>query len=333
MNKVLSRKRAFDLLDKFSGAKVLVIGDLMIDHFIWGSVSRISPEAPVPVVEVARENLLLGGSGNVLNNIIAMGGQAYLSGVIGKDSMGKWLVEKLKESRVDTEGLIIENGRPTTVKTRIVAHNQQMVRFDRESKKKIAPASLQKILNHVAKIKNEIHVIVVSDYNKGVVSEALLKGIREITIGSSIAICVDPKQNDFSIYRGADVITPNHHEAARAMGLEQINGSDAPSEDEIGREAMACLKNLDSRALLITRGEEGMSLFEKDGKRIHIPTVAKEVFDVTGAGDTVIGVFALSLAAGASFKEAAVLANYAAGIVVGKIGTATVTREEFQRVL
>ena len=333
IKKILTRKRALTLLNQFSRGKVLVVGDLMVDHFIWGSVSRISPEAPVPVVDVTKESLLLGGSGNVLNNIISLGGQASLTGVIGKDDMGNWLRRKLKESDVDTRGLIVEMKRPTTVKTRIVAHHQQMVRFDRESKKKIDPASTQKILHHVEDIKNEIRAIIVSDYNKGVISERLLNGIQEITAGCSIPICVDPKQNDFSIYRGVDVLTPNHHEAARALGLDQINGSEAPPEEIIYAGAMDCLRRLNIKALLITRGEEGMSLYEKDGNVVHIPAVAKEVFDVTGAGDTVIGVFALSLAAGAAFREAAALANHAAGIVVGKIGTATVSRDELQRVL
>jgi D-glycero-beta-D-manno-heptose-7-phosphate kinase len=333
MKKILSRKRGLDILKRFDRSKVLVIGDIMVDHFIWGSVSRVSPEAPVPVVEVAKESLLFGGSGNVLNNIIALGGSPSLAGIIGKDEMGDWLCRNLKDIDVDTRGLIVEKGRPTTIKTRIVAHHQQMVRFDRESKRKIDGTSLQKMLNHIENLKNEVRAIIISDYNKGVVSETLLNGIRKINFGHSAAICVDPKQNDFSLYRGVDVITPNHHEAAHALGLERINGSEAPSAARISREAIDCLKRLDIKALLITRGEEGMSLFERDGNVIHIPAVAKEVFDVTGAGDTVIGVFALSLAAGASFKEAAVLANHAAGIVVGKIGTATVSRDELQRVL
>lgn len=331
--KILTRRRGLELLDKFNSARVLVVGDLMVDHFIWGSVSRISPEAPVPVVEVSKEDLLLGGSGNVFNNIVSLGGQALLAGIIGKDPMGDWLVRKLKASGADTMGVMVEKGRPTTVKTRIVAYNQQVVRFDRESKKKIDPAGVEKILKHVAQMKNEIHAVVVSDYNKGVVTGRLLKGLREIVGDRSIAICVDPKQSDFSLYRGVDVVTPNHHEAARALGLERINGGSAAEQARLGKEAVGCLKRLDIKALLVTRGEEGMSLFERDGNVIHVPAAAKEVFDVTGAGDTVIGVLALSLAAGATFREAAVLANHAAGIVVGKIGTATVSREELQRVL
>ena len=333
IKKILTRKKALALLDRFSTCKVLVIGDVMVDHFIWGSVSRISPEAPVPVVEVSKESLLLGGSGNVLNNILSLGGQASLAGVIGSDEMGDWLIRNVEASGADARGLIMEKGRPTTVKTRIVAHHQQMVRFDRESKRKADSVSTQKMLDYVDRCKKQIGAIIVSDYNKGVVSEPLLDGIRDIAGGRSIPVCVDPKQNDFSIYGGVDVLTPNHHEAARALGLDQINGREAPPEGKIHQAAMDCLQRLGIRALLITRGEEGMSLYERDGRATHIPTVAKEVFDVTGAGDTVIGVFALSLAAGASFREAAVLANHAAGIVVGKVGTATVSRDELQGVL
>ncbi len=333
IKKIISRKRGLELLGRFGKTRVLVVGDLMVDHFIWGRVERISPEAPVPVVEVAKESLLLGGSGNVLNNILSIGGQASIAALIGRDLMGSWLTRILKDMQVDVGGLVSEKGRPTTVKTRIVAHHQQMVRFDRESKRKIAPADIRRILDHVDSIKNDIRAIVISDYNKGMVSERLLAGIREIAFENSIPLCVDPKQHDFSLYRGVDVITPNHHEAARALGLERVNGGDAKSELNLWRETASLLEKLDIKAMLITRGEEGMSLIERDGSCIHIPAFAKEVFDVTGAGDTVIGVFALSLAAGAAFREAAALANHAAGIVVGKIGTATVSREELERVL
>jgi D-beta-D-heptose 7-phosphate kinase/D-beta-D-heptose 1-phosphate adenosyltransferase len=326
---ILTKKRAEAIIEGFPRAKVLVVGDIMVDHFIWGRVSRISPEAPVPVVEVQADNLLLGGCANVLNNIYAMGGRVFGAGVVGTDAMGDRVVEEFRKRGIDIAGIIREPERPTTLKTRIVAHSQQVVRFDRESRRSVAPGSIERILSYVRGLRGELGAVVISDYNKGVVIRELLDGIREALAGNGAIICVDPKQNDFSLYRGFDVITPNHHEAARATGTEYLPGADL-----VGM-GMSILQRYSFRAVLVTRGEEGMSLFERDGKVRHtfFPTQAKEVFDVTGAGDTVIGVFALAVASGASFKEAAFLANHAAGIVIGKVGTATVSRQELIGVL
>ncbi|MEN6507991.1 MAG: D-glycero-beta-D-manno-heptose-7-phosphate kinase [Smithella sp.] len=329
MNKDISRIKALKIIANFSRSAVLVVGDVMVDHFIWGKVSRISPEAPVPVVDVQKDSVMLGGSANVLNTIYAMGGRVYMAGVIGNDDTGKELLRQLKEREIDKAGIVIEKGRPTTLKTRIVAHGQQVVRFDSESKKPIPKTSCDKILAYVKSLRDKIGAIVISDYSKGVVSRELIDGIRSIIRDSKIFLCVDPKQSDFSIYEGVHVITPNHHEAGRAAGLEFVNGDDLLKLGE------TLLAKYDFQALLVTRGEEGMSLFER-GSRIahtHFPAQAKEVYDVTGAGDTVIGVLALSLAANANLKEATSLANHAAGIVVGKVGTSTVSREELISVL
>lgn len=330
--KIVSSRRAKEIIENFSHARVLVVGDMMVDHFIWGKVSRISPEAPVPVVEVKRESYLLGGSANVLHNVIAMGGKVFASGVVGADERGAWLIRELKEMKVDTGGIVEEKGRPTTVKTRIVAHSQQMVRYDRESRQPIGTGSIREIVKYIEKIRDGLGAVIISDYSKGVISGTLLDGIREVTAGNSITTCVDPKQSDFSFYRGFDVVTPNHHEAQRALGIEDINGG---GEDPVRilKAVGALLDRFELKAMLITRGEEGMSLYERGGAVTHIPAVAREVFDVTGAGDTTIGVFSLSLAAGASFREAAFLANQAAGIAVGKVGTATVSKEELMRTL
>ncbi|PIV02936.1 MAG: D-glycero-beta-D-manno-heptose-7-phosphate kinase [Syntrophobacterales bacterium CG03_land_8_20_14_0_80_58_14] len=316
-------------MDNFPRSRVLVVGDIMADHFIWGKVSRISPEAPVPVVEVTKDNFMLGGSANVQNNILAMGGRVHLTGVVGADETGRRLLTEFRSRGVDTEGIVVETGRPTTLKTRIVAHGQQVVRFDREERKPVQAKSIQKILTYIESLRDDLGALVISDYSKGVVTRPLLDGIRKVIAGRPIFTCVDPKQRDFAVYQGFDIITPNHYEAGHAAGEEMQNG-----QDHI-RVGMKLLQQYDFRALLMTRGEEGMSLFEKDGRIRHtvFPTAAREVFDVTGAGDTVIGVLALSLAAGASFREAAYLANHAAGIVVGKAGTATVTREELRGVL
>ena len=329
MKRIMSNRRAFAVIENFSRSRVLVVGDIMADHFIWGKVSRISPEAPVPVVEVKKDSFMLGGCANVLNNIFAMGGRVHLAGVVGSDETGRQLLAEFRSRGVDTGGIVVEAGRPTTLKTRIVAHGQQVVRFDREDRKPVQAKSVRKILSYIESLRDDLGALVVSDYNKGVVTRPLLEGIRKVIAGRPIFTCVDPKQRDFSLYQGFDIVTPNHYEAGRAAGEEMQNGQDHV------RVGMKLLQQYDLKALLMTRGEEGMSLFERDARMRHtaFPAEAREVFDVTGAGDTVIGVLALSLAAGASFREAAYLANHAAGIVVGKAGTATVTREELKSAL
>jgi D-beta-D-heptose 7-phosphate kinase/D-beta-D-heptose 1-phosphate adenosyltransferase len=329
MKKILSKKRAFEIIENFPRSKVLVVGDIMIDHFIWGKVARISPEAPVPVVEIQSDSLLLGGCANVLNNVFSLGGKVYGAGVIGADDMGKRLLLEFRNRKIDTAGIVVEADRPTTLKTRIVAHGQQVVRFDQESREPIRPSSIEKITKYIKKLRNDLGAVVISDYNKGVVTKHLLDGIRRITSGKGIPVCVDPKQNDFSLYKGFDIITPNHLEAGRAAGMDIIDGNDVA---KIGR---TLLSKFGFKALLVTRGEEGMNLFESNDKTMHttFPTEAREVFDVTGAGDTVIGVLALCVAAGATLKEAAALANIAAGIVVGKVGTATISLDELKEVI
>ena len=327
MENIIDRKRALDIISRFHDSKVLVVGDIMVDQFIWGKVSRISPEAPVPVVKVTAESLLLGGCANVLNNVFSMGGRVAISGIVGSDNMGSWLIDKLREMNIDTAGIIVERERPTIVKTRVVAHSQQVVRFDREDKSPVARDSLQRIIKYIESMKDDLGAIIISDYNKGVFSEELIRGIREITSRSGIILCIDPKQSDFSIYRGCDLITPNHQEMGRALGMEFENS------DDITKGGRTLIREYDFGAVLVTRGEEGMSLFENDGVVTHIPTVAREVFDVTGAGDTVIGVFALCVAAGATLKEASVLSNHAAGIAVGKVGTAPVYQDELEKAL
>jgi D-beta-D-heptose 7-phosphate kinase/D-beta-D-heptose 1-phosphate adenosyltransferase len=333
MKKVIDRKRAQEIINRFPEAGVLVVGDVMVDHFIRGKVSRVSPEAPVPVVDVQADHLLLGGCANVINNIYAMGGRVYGAGIVGEDEMARRIQEEFRQRRIDPAGLVIEAGRPTTLKTRIIAHGQQVVRFDRESRQFAALESIDKILAYIRTLRGDLGAIVISDYSKGVVTEALMAGILELVSGSNIVVCVDPKRSDLSLYQGVDIITPNHHEAGKAVGF------DAPTGGDIVKVGESLLSRYDFKSLLITRGEEGMSLFERDGLKgseiVHtfFPTEAKEVFDVTGAGDTVIGVFALCMASGATFKEAAAISNSAAGIVVGKVGTATVTRQELKKIL
>lgn len=329
MSRLFTRKRILEIMDQFTHAKVMVVGDIMLDHFIRGRVARISPEAPVPIVDVQSDHMLLGGSANVMNNIHAMEGKVYGVGVVGNDETGERLLTELQKKQIVTAGIIREDNRPTTLKTRIVAHGQQVVRFDRESRSPISDETIDKMISYMATIRDELGAVVISDYSKGVVMEPLLKGIRRIFAGSGVVVCVDPKKTDFSSYKGFDIVTPNHHEAGKAVGFEIV---DRASLVKAGREL---IRNYDFKALLITRGEEGMSLFERDGSIRHteFSSEAREVFDVTGAGDTAIGVFALSMASGATFREAAFIANRAAGIAVGKVGTATVTRKELKRTL
>ena len=329
------REMVFDLnpvslaraIDAFPKTRVLVIGDIIMDEYIWGDVSRISPEAPVPVVDVKRETKMLGGAGNVVNNISSLGGEAILCGVVGDDSRGRQVVKMVKSLGAVTEGILQEPDRPTTIKTRIVAQHQQVVRFDRESRREILPESVERLLGFVSKMRKEIHAIVVSDYAKGVITPRLMKGLRDLVADSGIVLGVDPKKNNFEHYKGIDVITPNHHEASAFSGIDIID------DETLERAGKQILRNLKCRSVLITQGKDGMTLFEKRGEPVHIPTVARKVFDVTGAGDTVISTFCLGLAAGMDLKSAALISNFAAGIVVGEVGTSTVKAEELKRVI
>lgn len=323
MRRYLTIKKANALIDKFRRSRVLVIGDLIMDHFIWGNVRRISPEAPVPVVEVTSESIMLGGSANVVNNITSLGGGALVTGVVGRDEDGKRLVRFLKEKEVATDGIVTDQGRPTTIKTRIIAHNQQVVRFDREDKTKIGTRSSEKVIKYIKKAVKDADVVVISDYAKGLITERLMTDTTALCRKAGVPVVVDPKMEHFDFYRGVSVVTPNNLEASIASGIDIVD------ERSLHRAGEVLLNRLGCRALLITRGENGMSLFENTTDT-HIPTVAQEVYDVSGAGDTVIGVLALALAAGAGFREAAVLANFAAGVVVGKVGTATCTPEELK---
>lgn len=311
--------RLLDAMDRFPEVKVLVVGDVMLDVFVWGKVGRISPEAPVPVVDVTKETRLLGGAANVINNIVSAGGRALLAGVIGQDRPARSIIRMVKELGVDPGGLAADPDRPTSVKTRVVAHAQQVVRVDRENKSPLDKNVSGQMLSFLEGAAEEVDAVIVSDYGKGVVTPALMNGIRRIFTGQGKIVAVDPKVNNFKLYRKATVITPNHHEASLGAGLT------IDSERALGRAGRKILGDLDCDSVLITRGDQGMTLFEKHGPASHIPTEAREVFDVTGAGDTVIAVLTLGLAAGLSRVEAAVLANFAAGVVVGEVGTSAVT--------
>ena len=315
-------------IDRFPRARVVVIGDIIMDEYIWGDVSRISPEAPVPVVEVQHETKTLGGAANVIHNMATLGAGPVLCGVIGEDRTGRQILNRIDQMGLKTDGMVVESGRPTSIKTRIVAHNQQVVRFDRESKRNIAPESIDKILGFIGKNLDALDAIVVTDYGKGVISAPLMKGLRDLIRPASersIIIAVDPKTGNFEYYHEVDVITPNHHEAGTYCGFEITD------EETLRRAGQKMLHELNCRSVLITQGKDGVTLFENGGETTHIPTVAKKVFDVTGAGDTVIGTLSLGLASGLDLKSAAVLSNFAAGIVVGEVGTSTVNAEELKK--
>ncbi len=313
---------------KFADANILVLGDIIVDHFIWGSVSRISPEAPVPVVDVTKENLMLGGAANVLHNIYALGGNSSICGLIGNDAMGDHLLNLLAELSSPTSGVIRTENRPTTLKTRIIAQSQQVVRFDREKKGTPAQERLDELYRFLDENLTTFDAVIVSDYNKGVISMPLMDYLRDqLANNHTIPLIVDPKPNVPQRFGGASIITPNHHEA------ELMSGMSIDSDENLLKAATTLQDKLDSEAVLITLGEAGMALFQKDKPLFTIPTMAQEVYDVTGAGDTVIATLALGMAVGLTYAEAATLANFAAGIVVGKVGTATASTDELLEVI
>ena len=326
MMKRLTQERAASIVEEFSGKRIVVLGDLMLDEFIWGRVRRISPEAPVPVVEVDRQTLALGGAGNVVSNLVALGAVATPVGMVGDDSDAERLRRAFRELDVSTDGLVPDGARPTTVKTRIIAHNQQVVRADRESRSPISSDLADRVAQAFLGAIEAADAVVVSDYGKGLLTPRLLSQALPPARERGLIVCLDPKMRTFVHYQPVTVITPNNQEAAEASG---ITIEDEQSLTEAGQKLLG---SIDCRAALVTRGEEGMTLFTRggsDGDHVtHIPTVAREVYDVTGAGDTVVATLAFALASGASLEEAAVLANHAAGVVVGKVGTASVTRDE-----
>jgi len=304
-------------IDNFRKSMILVLGDIMLDRFIWGKVSRISPEAPVPVVEVEHETAMLGGATNVVNNLISLGANVMMCGVLGDDPTGNEIISQLHELNVDTAGIAIEPDRSTSVKTRIIAHDQQVVRYDRENKIPLKPKSAKGILDFIHKKKGNLSAIIVSDYGKGVISRQLLNGLKNITSDYNVPVTVDPYVKNFPLYKDVTVITPNHTQAGEIAGLEISN------EEDLKKVGEKLLHNKKCKALLITRGKDGMTLFEEEGRVTHIKSIARKVYDVTGAGDTVIATLTLGIAGGLDIKSAAYLSNLAGGIVVGEIGTST----------
>lgn len=314
------------VLDRFANLRLAVIGDSMVDRFLWGQVERISPEAPVPVVRLQKETRKLGGAANVAANIRALGAEVVLFGITGQDEAGLWLGELLSQRQIDAAGLVVDANRPTTIKTRIIAHNQQVVRTDREDDR---PADDQTIDQLLALLRSSgpFDGFILSDYGKGVLTDRALERVVAMAQESASPVVVDPKRGDFRQYRGVTSLTPNQKEAEQACALT-ICG-----ETSLAQAGQILLERTDAQAVLITRGEHGMSLFRREGKPHHLPTEATRVFDVTGAGDTVIAVYTTALAAGADFDLAAFMANHAAGVAVREVGTVAVTAAQLRTAL
>ncbi len=316
--------RLNELLGGFGDRRVAILGDAMLDRYIWGEVNRISPEAPVPVVEVRDETIRFGGAANVAENVAALGATADVIGVVGDDDHGRDLMGRLGARGVGVGHLLTVDGRPTTTKTRIIAHNQQIVRADREHAHALAEAAEDSLIKSLREVVPVSDVLIISDYGKGVVSERTLEAALGAARDGETKVCVDPKESHFSRYLGVTAITPNLKEAAGAVGYAMS------SDDDLLRGGWELRERLDAECVIVTRGEHGMSLFMRGGEYAYLPTVAREVFDVTGAGDTVVSVLGVALAAGASMVEAAMIANHAAGIVIREIGTASITVDEIR---
>jgi len=318
----MDRKRIESLFARTRDIRALVIGDLMLDEYLWGKTDRISPEAPVQVVDVMREDLRLGGAGNVVNNLVALGCEVSVCSVIGADDNGALLMQTFAGMGVDTEGLLEDPDRRTGKKTRVMAAHQQIVRIDRESKEALSPCFEARLIAWLKQNARNFNVLVVSDYLKGVLTPKVLVEIVALGKELNIPVVVDPKGSDYTKYSGATILTPNKKEAEQSSGVSIVD------EATLNMAAAKLMNELKLSALLITRSEAGMSLFRAGSEPLHIPTVAREVYDVTGAGDTVLAVLSLGLAAGLFFDDSARLANTAAGIVVGKLGTSTLKPAE-----
>jgi rfaE bifunctional protein kinase chain/domain len=323
----ITEQQINQLLGAMKGKKIAVIGDLMLDRYIWGRVSRISPEAPVPIVDMESEQVRLGGAANVAQNIKSLGGHPHLLGVVGEDNSGKALIDMLGEQSFPIDGILTDPSRPTTVKTRVIAHDQHVVRIDREDKNDISSPIQKRLLEILRRIIADVDGIVIEDYNKGVLSKHVIKETIALGTTHKKVITVDPKFNNFFEYKDVTVMKPNRKE------IEEVLGVRLRSRDEINATGKMLLQKLNAENVLLTLGEQGMSLFESNGDISHISTKALNVADVSGAGDTVIATLSMSLAAGASMKEAVSVANFAGGIVCGYVGIIPIDPHELKRTI
>ncbi len=319
MNPMIDKLKS--IVDTFPEKRVLVLGDVMVDEYIWGNVDRISPEAPVPVVLEKNREKRPGGALNVINNLIALGTSPLIAGVTGRDRGGKYIREYLQANKIDTNGIIEIPEKPTTSKTRIIGNSQQIMRLDTESSEEISDRAITELLEYIDTCSDEISGIIVSDYNKGLINAKILNMVRKLKNEKKIFVAVDPEVRHYKLYSGISLITPNHNEAGACAGI--------PIDDKttLDKVAKKIIDEINPDLLLVTLGENGMMLCKSDGSFTRVPTVARHVFDVTGAGDTVIAVFTLAMICGAEPVESAVLSNIAAGYVVGEIGSTVIPFE------
>ena len=323
----LSRERIQSITGSIGRSRVLILGDIMLDEYLLGKVDRISPEAPVPVVDILSTKHLLGGAANVAANIRTLGDEPLLFGTVGDDDAASRMRKLLEEKSISSDHLVVDESRRTTIKTRIMAHNQQVVRADRETRHELHDEIEQKIFSRILQVSDDIDAVVISDYGKGMITLPLLNRVTDLCLQKDIFLAVDPKETHFHNYTRVSLITPNHHEAGFAYGRRVNTQADLV---EVGN---GLLEKLQARAILITRGAQGMSLFRSGFEPTHIPTFARHVYDVTGAGDTVIATYVSAIAAGAGPVEAAIAANAGAGFTVAEVGTAALTAEQLKKEL
>ena len=320
-------RRTRELVEVFPRCRVLVVGDIMLDRYVWGEVDRISPEAPVPVVEVQRESVMLGGAGNVVRNLLSLGARVDVAGVVGDDEAASELHRRLDHWKIDAAGLVVDSTRPTTEKTRVIAGGQQVVRYDKESVQPIPDQAIAKLIKVVRARADELDGVILQDYGKGLLVAEVIDELMAIFDQHLVRVFVDPKQLPWDRYKGAELVKPNLREAQE---VTQVRISGSAELERVGREV---LEMSGAQTVAITRGAEGMAVFPRDEKTLDVPTVQRAVADQAGAGDTAIATLALARLAGASWLEAAELANAAAGVVVGIPGTATVAPADLLRAI
>ncbi len=323
---MLDRARLERLIDDFCQVRLLVLGDLVLDEYVWGDVDRVSPEAPVPVVQVLDETVVLGGAANAARNVVALGGSVDVCSAVGDDPAGRTVVRMLKDLGIDPRGVVTVPDRTTTRKTRVVARSQQIVRYDRETEEPLGSADARRLMAALDRCLGRVDGVVIEDYGKGLLSRRLISAAMRRFRERGLPVAVDPK-TEVSPFKGAALLKPNLREA------EALSGVTIRSREDLDRAAARLRRLIRGGALVVTRGADGMSLYEEEEAVLDVPTVAREVFDVQGAGDTTIVALALALRAGGSLHEAAVIANAAAGVVVGKIGTATASGDEVKALL